>query len=1002
MVLGIYIQRQLARSQKPVIAGKTTGTTIAHKAGKEKEVITKVGTAAVCRKIKKETKCTMCGKVMSSSSKNDTKHSMNATVTKEAICTSEGIITYKCKDCGYSYESEVDKKEHNYSDATCTSPAKCTICGATSGKATGHNYSVKTVVEPTYTTEGKRQYTCKKCGYSYNETISKKENSNPPSDSTCTHNYVGKVTLEATCKSAGTAVYTCSKCKDTYTRTLSKKDHNYTSATCISPAKCIMCGITSGKPAGHDYKVEKIKEGLWRYTCKNCGYSYTDKTSQPASPKVDTCTHTNVSEPTCTAAGKCESCGVDVKPALGHSYGEYIQNSDYHVRYCSTCGATDKQKHNFVKVGILKEATCIATGEIQYECDICGYLKTENISKVAHVYDSEAGYSSDAKYHYTHCKWCEAVNPKKVSHTWSDGVCKVCNYVCKHSYESKKIGKKVIEKCTLCNMYKETNICEHDYSCVSDVYGHYYKCTKCGNVNKSKSGTHKYESKAVDLCNGFHQKKCTAKECDYVLKSPHIYINGKCISCGSQNTTGIQAKVDATGLSIDLSSKSDDSKALQEKLLLLGYNIGGTNADGVIGSNTIKGLNEFLADQGSSREIKSKDEITPEVFQLLMICKETKAEARTRINKKQAEDLIKDLENKINNEQATKEEKIKYAQAILQNLGYYPATEGINGSANSATKDALKIYCISNGIDVSSVDVNSMDFDFLKEMGNVKKTYAEVKQEKLAQIKSGKIDFDISSKNQRMEIQLMLKASGYYTGSINGELDSNTKKALKQLCEDKGLGLPNITDWSQITLKEFTVIATTDKKGLEEFKRSDGNDKTFIGAVKDVKKYYADHGFKYCKECGAAKMIVSNSTRVCSHKGGAYTTDCSAAITTYLYYYAKANGSDTMMREFDQQKNSDEYVRVFNNDGYINGVKYFEKVPIDEIQEGDILVRSGHVEIYAGSMADSTHANVYNAGDDTYIANPGTAPSSNKHPLSGYKILRTISPDEVAELDDQN
>lgn len=470
------------------------------------------------------------------------------------------------------------------------------------------------------------------------------------------------------------------------------------------------------------------------------------------------------------------------------------------------------------------------------------------------------------------------------------------------------------------------------------------------------------------------------------------------IYTGASNSNGlnIQAKGSSQIVEnikkLDFSKKSADSIELQDKLKVLGYNIGDSGVDGIIGPNTLSALNQLFADKGWLIEIKSIEDITIEIFELL---------------RSYFKDMTNELKDKIYRGEATDEEKIKYTQIVLKELGYYPATEGINGSANKITEYAVMTYCVSNGIDFSSVDIKNMELSFLKQISEATKTYAEVKQERLEQIKSGKVDLDMSNENQRIEIQLMLKASGYYTGDIDGKFGGNIQEALRHICEDRGLcspDMPNITDWSQITLETFAVIATTDKIGLEEFKRSDESDKTFMGAVLDLKAYYASHGFRYCMDCGrkVRKVVPSESTRGCSHKKDYYVTDCSTAVTAYLYYYAKANGSKTMMKEFNQQKNSNGYVTVVENGGYINGVKYFEVVSVDEIQEGDILVRSGHVEIYAGSMADSTYANVYNAGDDEYIANPGIAPSGDKHPLSEYEILRPISPEEVQKIDNAN
>lgn len=71
-------------------------------------------------------------------------HSYNNSVTKQATCDANGIITYTCS-CGDSYTEAI--------------------------KATGHNYSSTVVTEATCVEVGGRLYTCANCGNVYTETI---------------------------------------------------------------------------------------------------------------------------------------------------------------------------------------------------------------------------------------------------------------------------------------------------------------------------------------------------------------------------------------------------------------------------------------------------------------------------------------------------------------------------------------------------------------------------------------------------------------------------------------------------------------------------------------------------------------------------------------------------------------------------------------------------------------------------------------------------------------
>ncbi len=67
-------------------------------------------------------------------------HYYSSTITREATCGEEGIITYKCS-CGDTYTESISKKSyHNWENATCSSPQKCKVCGKTEGTAKEHNY----------------------------------------------------------------------------------------------------------------------------------------------------------------------------------------------------------------------------------------------------------------------------------------------------------------------------------------------------------------------------------------------------------------------------------------------------------------------------------------------------------------------------------------------------------------------------------------------------------------------------------------------------------------------------------------------------------------------------------------------------------------------------------------------------------------------------------------------------------------------------------------------
>ncbi|MBO4456434.1 MAG: hypothetical protein J5802_01800, partial [Butyrivibrio sp.] len=103
-------------------------------------------------------------------------HSYSASVTKEATCSEEGEMTYKCS-CGGKYTEPIPKKNHNYEakttqEPTCTEPGTqtqiCTVCGdtiETEIPALGHTPGEwVTEKEATCSEEGRNVRYCSVCG----------------------------------------------------------------------------------------------------------------------------------------------------------------------------------------------------------------------------------------------------------------------------------------------------------------------------------------------------------------------------------------------------------------------------------------------------------------------------------------------------------------------------------------------------------------------------------------------------------------------------------------------------------------------------------------------------------------------------------------------------------------------------------------------------------------------------------------------------------------------
>ncbi len=123
-------------------------------------------------------------------------HSMAQTVLKNATCTDNGVVKNYCESCDYSYEETIESLGHDYDDGIV-------------------------VVEKTCTTDGKKEYICKRCNDKKDEVI-------PAS-----HDFKEEIVSEATCLSVGKKVKTCSICGYSESEEIEKKEHSFDSGICI-------------------------------------------------------------------------------------------------------------------------------------------------------------------------------------------------------------------------------------------------------------------------------------------------------------------------------------------------------------------------------------------------------------------------------------------------------------------------------------------------------------------------------------------------------------------------------------------------------------------------------------------------------------------------------------------------------------------------------------------------------------------------------------------------
>lgn len=173
--------------------------------------------------------------------------------------------------------------------ATCTRQAICTVCGQPYGSVDLTKHGATTVKNTKNANCTEKGYTgdtyCNDCG----QIIARGQET-----AVLGHDYTSKVTKEPTVYEQGSKLFTCTRCGNQYTEAIPVHSHYYHNVKTIHWVGCVQqgeieyscdCGdsYVEVTPAlGHDFKVEVTtkataqKAGVKTYTCKRCGYVYTE------------------------------------------------------------------------------------------------------------------------------------------------------------------------------------------------------------------------------------------------------------------------------------------------------------------------------------------------------------------------------------------------------------------------------------------------------------------------------------------------------------------------------------------------------------------------------------------------------------------------------------------------------------------------------------------------------------------------------------------------------
>jgi len=197
-------------------------------------------------------------------------------------------------------------------------------------------------------------------------------------------------------------------------------NHDWKSATCTSPKKCLNCGKIEGNVLGHKFTNYISDENA---TCHNnctetaicdngCGKT---NTREIVSSKL---THKYFND--CDTS--CNLCG-DIRQVEPHNYKNTNSDETYHWKSCDCGEIAEKQEHEFNLV----------FNDTQYWCECsCGKEKAD--SRYNHGYSRE----TNADYHWLIC-FCGNIIEKE-EHDWINATCDSPK-TCKECYVTEGTSK---------------------------------------------------------------------------------------------------------------------------------------------------------------------------------------------------------------------------------------------------------------------------------------------------------------------------------------------------------------------------------------------------------------------------------------------------------------------------------------------------------------------------------------------------------------------------------
>ncbi len=496
-------------------------------------------------------KCDICGLTMGTSGGSTHTHSFtNNWVTKtdgkHYLCCDDSTCSSTSKNHSPSWgswtENTISNRHERYCGVTgCTmrdwdnehapvdanNDGKCDICGLTVGTSGGsthtHTFTNKWVINA----DGKHYLMCDTAGC----TQVKESHIAFWTGNSCTANRICAIcgisdgqTLGHDWKAATcTDPETCRRCQTTQGTALG---HNWQAATCTEPAKCSRCQTTQGTALGHDWQAATCTEPE---TCSRCqemrGTALGHDWQAATCTKPKTCSRCQLTDgqalghnwqaATCTKPKTCTECNITEGTVLGHDFANWTDNNDgTHKGTCNRCQIEQFEGHTYdgtnkcTKCNAIKQST---TCEHDWKIDKTGATETQ---------------------HWEKCTKCQEKR-NIANHTFVNGKCNVCDYVCKHTHTTVKSDET--------NHWKECNNCGEQL----DKKAHSYENGKCECGKTKESGEEEciHTNREWKTNETEHWQIC--KDCGKEIKGTrgnHVNINGKCKNCGATEKTTTSGK----------------------------------------------------------------------------------------------------------------------------------------------------------------------------------------------------------------------------------------------------------------------------------------------------------------------------------------------------------------------------------------------------------------------------------------------------------------------------